>query len=98
MLVKFPSCVIRDLLETTGGLLQTGIRGTIGHLKQIPTLVRFHQIPEGADDQIVSKMFVTEYKEHTYHAAKQVHCDILREVMARPHAGISLSPFAEWDS
>jgi hypothetical protein len=94
MLVKFPSCVVRDMLEPSGGLLKTGYRGSKASLMQIPTLVRFGQIPEDGN----YSMFVTEYKEHQYYAAKRIHYDILREVISRPNLGITLNPIALWDS
>ena len=99
MLVKFPSCVVRHMLMSSGGLLKTGFSGKKENLAQIPTLVRFGQIPEsGENDDQIKSMIVTQYKENQYHAARSVHSDILREVLARPNLGITLSPFAVWDS
>ncbi len=98
MLVKFPSSVLRHMLEPTGGFLRTGFSGLRGNLRQIPTLVQFCQIPSGDDSDFVKSVIATEYKEEHYHAAKSVHYNILREVVTRPNLGITLKPFAVWDS
>jgi hypothetical protein len=98
MLVKFPSSVLRHMLEPTGGFLRTGFSGLRGNLRQIPTLVQFCQVPSGDDSDLVKSAIVTEYKEQYYDSAKKVHYNILREVVNRPNLGITLKPFAVWDS
>jgi hypothetical protein len=98
MLVKFPSSVLRHMLEPTGGFLRTGFSGLRGNLRQIPTLVQFCQVPSGDDGDFVKSAIVTEYKEEHYHSAKAVHYNILREVVTKPNLGITLYPFAVWDS
>lgn len=98
MLVKFPSCVLRDMLEPTGGFLRTGFSGLRKNLREIPTLVQFCQVPSGEDSDFVKSAIVTEYKEEHYKSAKAVHYNILREVVNKPHLGITLHPFALWDS
>lgn len=98
MLVKFPSCVLRHMLTTSGGVLKTGFSGLRSNLAQIPTLVRFGQIPDDEEHAFVKSMIVTQYKDHQYLAAQRVHYDILREVIARPNIGITLNPVSLWDS
>lgn len=98
LLVKFPSCVLRHLLMPSGGILKTGFSGIKSNLAQIPTLVRFGQIPDGDDSIQVNSIIVTQYKEHQYQAAQRIHYDILREVITRPNLGITLNSIAVWDS
>lgn len=97
MIVKFPAGVVRHMLASSGGgLLQTCIHGSRSALAQLPTLVKFNKVP--AEEDATRTMFVTQYNDGQYLAAQNIHCDILREVLARPHLGITLSPFMAWDS
>ena len=98
MLVKFPSCVIRHMLASSGGFLKTGFTGKRENLAKIPILVKLGQVPSGEGSDIVNSVIITEYKMEQYMAAMRIHNDILKEVMAHPHLGITLGPIAQWDS
>jgi hypothetical protein len=98
MLVKFPGCVLRHMLMPTGGFLRTGFSGMRKNLKQIQTLVQLGQIPDGDDSETIQSFIATEYKEQHYRTAESIHYNILREVVNKPNLGITLKPFALWDS
>jgi hypothetical protein len=98
MLVKFPSCVLRQLLAPTGGVMKTGFAGPFDALKQIPTLVRFNALAGIDPAESDRHMFATQYEEAQYDMVKRIHWDIVRDVIARPGLGITLSPVALWDS
>jgi len=99
MLVKFPPPVLRHLLAPTGGMMMTAYRGPIETLSLLPTLERFSALKDPfIVDGCVSSVFMTQYKESQYEMVKQIHWDIVREVIARPHSGIYLGPVAQWDA
>lgn len=94
MLVKLPSCIVRHMLEPTGGVLRTKLAGPVESLAELPTLGKLGvQIEEFADTVIA-----TEYQEGYYILARRMHFDILKEVLAHPNKGIVVKMFAVWDS
>lgn len=96
LLVKFPSCVVRQMMAPSGGIMKTGFSGPTESLKKIPTLVKLANIPEGND--YTSSVFVTEYQKGQLDFVNRLHYDLVKEVIARPYAGITLSPLAIWDA
>lgn len=99
MLCKLPPCLLRHMLAPTGGLMKTGYSGPATALANIPTLAKLGVLSsEFIVDGRISSMFVTEYKEVHYNSVQRLHWDIVREVIARPYSGISLSPVAVWDA
>jgi len=95
MLVKFPSCVLSQMLASSGGILKTVITGKTDSLRQIPTLVKFGKIKDSIDR--TSSVFATEYKNGMLPYVTNIHYDILREVVSKPNIGITLHPFAVWE-
>jgi hypothetical protein len=94
MLVKFPSCIVRQMLSPTGGNMRTVISGPRGSLEQIPTLVRLGNI---GDQERPTSVFVTQYGPNMLKEVNQIHYDILREVLTKPNMGITVMPFMVWD-
>jgi hypothetical protein len=99
MLCKLPSCILRHMLAPTGGLLKTVYSGPITSLQTIPTLVKLGILSNDfvVDGQVRS-VLATEYKDYHYYAVQRLHWDVVREVIARPHSGITLGPVAVWDA
>ena len=100
MLCKLPACILRHMLAPTGGLMRTNYSGPLVSLQNIPTLVKLgvlsqHELHAG---DCVQSVLATEYREMHYEAVKRLHWDIVREVIARPHSGITLGPVAMWDA
>ena len=50
------------------------------------------------DNDTVKSVVATEYPAQYYIPVQGLHWDIVREVLARPHAGICLGPVAQWDT
>jgi hypothetical protein len=99
MLCKLPSCMLRHMLAPTGGLMKTLYKGPVESLQSIPTLVKLGVLSNDfIVDGRISSAIVTEYKEYHYEAVQRLHWDIVREVVARPHSGITLGPIAVWDA
>lgn len=99
MLVKFPSCVLRFMLAPTGGYMKTAFSGPIDALKQIPTLLRLNAFEHAVEvDGRTKSVVVTEYKPHQYQLVQRIHWDIVRDVIKRPHAGISIHCVGVWDA
>lgn len=99
MLCKLPACILRHMLAPTGGLMKTHYMGPSDALAQIPTLAKLGVLSNDfiVDGRIQSAL-VTEYKDYHYNAVQRLHWDIVREVIARPHSGITLGPVATWDA
>jgi hypothetical protein len=99
MLCKLPACILRHMLAPTGGLMKTTYKGPIDSLKQIPTLVKLGILSnEFVVDGSVRSMLATEYKDYHYNTVTRLHWDVVREVIARPHLGITLGPVGVWDA
>ena len=100
ILVKLPPTVLRHMLAPSGGLLKTRFAGPLSALRQLPTLVRFGVLTDAFEtDGRVHSMVATEYPETHYAAVQKVHWDLVREVLAVPHSGITLgAPLAQWDA
>jgi hypothetical protein len=100
MLVKLPPTVLREILAPSGGILKTRFSGPLASLRELPTLVRFGVLTDAIDvDGRVNSMVATEYTEGYYAAVQRIHWDLVREVLAVPHRGITLgAPLAEWDA
>jgi len=95
MLVKFPSCVLSQILASSGGVLKTVLTGKAESLRQIPTLVQFGTVSK--TDGPTSSMFATEYKRGMLPYVTNLHYDLLREVLSNPNLGIAIHPFAVWN-
>lgn len=99
MLCKLPPCILRHMLAPTGGLLTTRYAGPITSLQAIPTLAKLGVLSsEFVVDGVVQSVLATEYKDYHYNAVMRLHWDVVREVIARPHSGITLGPVAVWDA
>jgi hypothetical protein len=99
MLCKLPPCILRHMLAPTGGLMKTGYNGPADKLGAIPTLAKLGVLSNDfIVDGAIKSMLATEYKDFHYNAVQRLHWDIVREVIARPHSGITLGPVAQWDA
>ena len=99
MHTKFPSCVLRHMMASSGGVMKTGFSGSVAALRNIPTLARMCSFSETeTDNDTVKSVVATEYPAQYYIPVQGLHWDIVREVLARPHAGICLGPVAQWDT
>jgi hypothetical protein len=99
MLCKLPACILRHMLAPTGGLMKTVYAGPIDSLKQVPTLAKLGILSNDfVVDGSVRSVLATEYKDYHYYAVNRLHWDVVREVIARPHLGITLGPVAQWDA
>lgn len=99
MLTKLPPCILRHMLAPTGGLMQTAYSGPVDKLVSIPTFAKLGVLSnEFVIDGRVKSVLVTKYIASHYEAVKRLHWDIVREVIARPHSGITLGPVAVWDA
>ena len=88
MLVKFPSCVLSQLLAASGGILKTVLTGKADSLTQLPTLVKFGTVKEVSGR--TSSVFATEYKSGMLPYVTNLHYEILREVLSKPNLGITI--------
>ena len=95
VLAKLPSCVVRQMLSPHGGTMRTLISGPTESLKQIPTLVRLGNIQE--EKETSKSLFVTQYEKGMFQAVKEIHYDLLREVLSKPNLGITVPSFMVWD-
>lgn len=95
MLVKFPTCVVRQIFAKTGGHMRTIVRGPTSSLKAIPTLVNLGTIQDDIDRSV--SVFVTQYGASMYSSVIKLHYDLLREVLEKPNMGITVGPFMVWD-
>jgi hypothetical protein len=99
MLCKLPPCILRHMLAPTGGLMRTPYSGPVDKLGAVPTLAKLGVLSNDfVVDGRIESMLVTEYKAEHYEAVQRLHWDIVREVIARPHSGITLGPVAVWDA
>ena len=99
MLCKLPPCILRHMLAPSGGLLKTAYSGPVDSLGAIPTLAKLGVLSNDfVVDGKINSMIVTEYKDIHYLIVQRLHWDIVREVIARPHSGITLGPVAVWDA
>jgi hypothetical protein len=99
MLCKLPPCVLRHMLAPTGGLMKSAYSGPADKLGEISTLAKLGVLSnEFVVDGRIKSMLVTEYKQQHYEAVMRLHWDLVREVIARPHSGITLGPVAQWDA
>lgn len=94
MLVKLPSCIVRHMLEPTGGVLRTKLSGPVESLAKLPTLGKLGVHIEEYADTVIA----TQYNEGYHPLARRVHFDILKEVLAHPNKGITVKMVAVWDS
>ena len=95
MLVKFPSCVLSQMLSSSGGILKTIVTGNKESLKQIPTLVKFGNITDSLER--TSSVFATEYKSGMLPYVINLHYDLLRDIISKPNIGVTVNPFALWE-
>ena len=87
------------MLAPSGGLLKTAYSGPVDSLGAIPTLAKLGVLSNDfVVDGKINSMIVTEYKDIHYLIVQRLHWDIVREVIARPHSGITLGPVAVWDA
>jgi hypothetical protein len=100
MLVKLPPTVLRHMLAPSGGVLKTRFSGSLDALRRLPTLVRFGVLTDAFEtDGRVTSMVATQYSEAHYDTVQKIHWDLVREVLAVPHSGITLgTPLAQWDA
>jgi hypothetical protein len=98
LLAKFPRDVMKQIFEPEGGILTTGFKGSRASLLQIPTLTKYLEFKEQADDAPIKSDFATEYKKDGYIYTRNVHYQILQDVVQHPNLGIVLSPIAAWSS
>ena len=99
MLVKFPPPVLQQILSPSGGLMKTGYSGPLESIKQISTIMKLGGMKDTfATDGFVRNMVVTEYAAGQLPLINRIHWDIVREVIARPNLGITLSPVCAWDA
>ncbi len=99
MLCKLPPCILRHMLAPTGGLMKTVYAGPIDSLRKIPTLAKLGVLSSTFEvDGNVRSVLATEYRDYHYMAVQRLHWDVVREVIARPHSGITLGPVAVWDA
>ena len=96
LLVKFPSCVVRQFMAPTGGVLKTGFSGPTPALQKIPTLEKYGRLSD--EVPYTSSVFVTSYNNGQMDSARQLHCSLIQEVVNRPNLGITLNPVLVWDA
>jgi hypothetical protein len=96
MLVKFPSCVLRQMMAPAGGSLKTIISGDKESLKQIPTLVKLGHIQDSQNKSV--SVFVTQYGKGMLDQATNMHYDIFREILSKPNLGLTIKSFMTWDA
>lgn len=96
LLVKFPSCVVRQMMAPMGGVCKTTVSGPTQSLKTIPTLQNCMKFPENQSE--MTSVFATEYSQGQLHSARKLHYDLVQEVATRPDLGITLTNVAVWDA
>ncbi len=95
LMVLIPQEIVTAMMRQEGGALVSHIRGPAGALRRIPTMKPL--IPDTVpDDEIVRRLFATQYAKHQYWDAWRFHSELFKEVVSSPGSGISFGPIASW--
>ena len=97
MLLNLPTCVVRHMIEHTGGRMSTGFSGSVDSLRKIPMLAKYGNIVD-TEGNMFRGCVMTEYKKDAYAHVRNFHYAIVQEVISRPDLGVTLLPVACWDA
>jgi len=96
MLLNLPSGILRHMMAPSGGLMRTYFGGVVSDLRKIPMLLNYGNLPD--TDNHYAGCLTTEYKAGGLDSVTAFHYNLVREVVANPGLGISLSRIATWDA
>lgn len=95
LMILMPQEVVAAMMRAQGGTLVSHVRGPAGALREIPTMNPL--IPDTVPaEEIVRRLFATQYGKNQYHDAMQFHSQLLSEVVSKHSSGISLGPVGAW--
>jgi hypothetical protein len=95
LILQIPEELVFAMFHPNGGQIVSTFRGKAGALRKIQMLAPL--IPEtAAEDEIVRRVFGTQYGAGGYQKALAFHWQTVQELAAKPNMGISFGPVGIW--